>query len=689
MGVQHASVTLSTNELDDVESTQLAAAVVKDGKEEGDEDDDNTPPPAAKAPAVAVNAKGAAAAKTPVAAKAAAATKTATAAKTAAAAMTAAAAKAAAAPQVVDAAKTAAAAKVAAAVGTAAAAKAAAAAKLAAAAKVAAASEMAAATKAAAAAKTAAAPKVAAAAKTAAAAKAAAAKAAAAANVVVSKKAASSGSPVAHKPAAKSAGTITPAATSKAAASTWFHWPSLGHMPWVGEDPVHLWKIGGETNWDQLLGALIISFVLLLVATIAEGSTETGRSMQPASQTQAGARMVEIDVLKFLCMCGVTYYHQFMCSGTMNLLVCAFSLSGFTFVAGMHSKDGGRGIMSAKAIRGCCTLLVGACLFNVVFTSLFGAMYAEGVLKFFNMNPALAPQIHLGVAPFAWYLLAIVVWRALVTPVYNMLAFAGAGEMEACFGIVSLCILARCVMPEVCKQVGSWAVIYYHISFYAPFFAVGLAVKDAQLPTRLRNVCVILAGVFLLSVMASTFTKPTDGPWSQFAHYIAQTTGYNPLTAVKQEFLMDIIVQISMSLSFVVSILEAVRLCSSSLLALGPEPTGNFFKTVATWGSRSFTAYMLNYPLVMVARGSCHHSFVVAGLPVSEIVRIIFAVAVTIFFCSGPVDKILGPLVRPDWLLNTILAPIQGKGSPKTASETRKMIGGDPYQKALQHRVLS
>jgi len=667
VGVQHASVLLAAKELDDVESTQLAVGVVEGEQHEsqGDEDDDkkedkgqefveeeqlpasffkshtgdaaNTPPTVAKAPAGqkpagAVKAKGAVVAKSAVAAKAAAATKAAAAAKTAAAA------------------------------------------KAAVAAKVAAAAKAAAGAKVEAAAKTAAAAKIAAAAKTAAAKVEAAA---VAAKTAVAAKAAASGSPVAPKPATQ----------SKTAASTWFHWPSLGTMPLIGEDPEHLWKIGGETNWDQLLGPLIISFVLLLVATMAERSSETGLSMQPPSQTRAGARMVNIDVLKFLCMCGVTYFHQFMCNATTSALVGAFFLSGFTLVAGMQSKDGGRGIMSAKAIRGCCTLLAGACLFNVLFTSLFGVMYAEGLLKLFNLNPALATQIHLGTAPLAWYVLAIVMWRAIVTPLYNMLANAGGSEMEACCGTLSMCILARFVMPEVCKQLGSWAVVYYRISFYAPFFAVGLAVKDAQLPTRLRTLSTILAGVFLLCVIGSSFTKPTDGPWSELAHYVTQTTGYYPRTAAKQESLMGIIVQISMSLSFVVTILEAVRLCYSSLLALGPEPLGSCIEGVGTWGSRSLTAYMLNYPLMMIARGSCDHSFVVAGLPVSEIFRIICAIVVTIFFCSGPVDKILGPVVRPAWLLDILLSPIQGKGPSKSISEPCKTIGEDPYQGAWQRRI--
>jgi len=490
-----------------------------------------------------------------------------------------------------------------------------------------------------------------------------------------SKTAAASGWPVVHQSAAK-------AAVAK----------TLAVKPYVGEDPDHLFLSGGETSWDQVLGALIISFVLLVLATIAERASETARPIQAPSQSRAGARTVNIDVLKFLCMCGVTYYNQFMFSPSMKILVSSFFLPGFTFVAGMHSKDGGRRIMSAKSLRGCCSLLLGACLFNVMFSSIFGVLYADGFLKSFNMLPARASQIHLGTAPWAWYLLAIVMWRQIVTPLYNMLAHVGSGEMEAFCGTLSLCVLARYIMPEVCKQVGPSAIIYYRIIFFAPFFAIGLAVKDANLPTRLRSLSTILTALFLLSVTASSFTKPTDGLWFEMAHYIAQTTGHYPL-AVKHEFLMDIIVQISMSLSVVVSILEGLRLCYSYLVALGP-----CIETVATWGSRSLTAYMLNYIFVLFASSQGHNDFALGGWAMAEILRVASAVLVTMFFCSGPVDKIFGPLLRPEWLLDIILMPIQGNAALKSSSDTYavktidtrqgKSIGGDPYEVAYYSRIV-
>jgi hypothetical protein len=315
----------------------------------------------------------------------------------------------------------------------------------------------------------------------------------------------------------------------------------------------------------------------------------------------------------------------------------------------MVCKDDGNLMMSVKAAHGCCVLLLGCCMFNLAFTSTFGFLFAKGVFNGIDLHP-FASRIHFGTAPMGWFLLALVVWRAIVTPLHNVIAQSGASQYVACFLVVSVCMVVRLVISELCSQIGPDFYIYYRIAFYAPFYAAGVATDHLQLANA--NLCccsTVLTFMLLLCNLTSAFIQPCDTVWCQHADHAATIAG-SPPDANHPELVRDSIVQFVLSMSFVVTLLAAFRNCE--------------LETVGAWGTRTLTAYLLNFPLMALTDNVC------AGTLLDDMKGVVLSILIAAVCCSKPVDIILAPLVRPKWLLDMLWLPLHSAGAKSSTSET-------------------
>jgi hypothetical protein len=358
--------------------------------------------------------------------------------------------------------------------------------------------------------------------------------------------------------------------------------------------------------------------------------------------------MDHVEVFKFICMCGIVYSSHFSYTSSMRRFASCFNYGGFALAIGVGAKDDGKAVWSVQMARECCLMLLGTCLYNVLVEFWFGFIYMRSASNF-SIFTSEASHIHLGTAPWCWLVLAIVMWRCSITPLYNTMRHCGASGSLALYIVLFFGVPIREHLTQQCLQ---WSEMYHRIAFYMPFYAVGVALDESQLASAgvlyssfAMTLCVVACFVFVAS--------PDCGSNAcVFAGFVVDTVGMLPSTYPEcaKEALGEIIFQLSFSLALILSLLHTMRLWCTSWLGSPSTILPRIIELFAGLGSRSMNAYFLLFFLTLFKElDTTEHAsmFQIVGI---EVLSWLSAISFTAFCCSQPVEILMGQVLRPTWI---------------------------------------
>lgn len=398
-----------------------------------------------------------------------------------------------------------------------------------------------------------------------------------------------------------------------------------------------------------LVHAALQSIQVMVTLVTGGGGERNPQNQSPNSQAH---RADYFDVVKFICMFGVTVWHlnlDVSPNGLVQQFFGSFFLSGFAFVAGIFGRDAGKVIMSFHAIKACATLLIGLLFVNFVIYR-YDPLTGQQMMQVF-------PGPDDGI--LGWWVVAILWWRILLTPLFNLLRALRLSSGIACLLSVIACVWALPGKNMVIEWQPVSQDLYTRMIFYAPFYCMGLALEKATLTTILDNAtaqrCSALVGAaFLLCFIA----QERNWPGSLLASSITQRIGAYPFFGVvATESWTDTCLRIAGSEAVTVTMFVAVRkMCTISECQSGDSwmgtIMGSLLNTLKSWGSNTLNAfYLARFEAKLHVINSIQWHVGTIQIPLLCI-QVPVALLWTALCCSNLVELIFGQLLaRPAWVM--------------------------------------
>jgi hypothetical protein len=419
--------------------------------------------------------------------------------------------------------------------------------------------------------------------------------------------------------------------------------------------------MAGEPTWNHTLVILLVLFWFTVLASFHQrdsapssaiaDNAHQGNATEVTLKPAAPARCLHWDIVKFLCIWMVTDSHMYTAglyySPKINNSVF---LAGFALVSGVMSKDKDRFLMSAQALRKCTILLLGLCLFHVMRVLVRMLVH--------KVSPSRLLHWPLPNAPHMWFILAIVCYRCLLTPLFNAVKHRSSVH-TACALSVTVCVLAQWVMNEFVWQTADLQA-YGRIVFYAPFYCIGLAMDTSSLENPLVKQTSIFGAAFF--IVCYLTQSSSSGTLHAVTKHVSERITTYPDGLLAGEVWHDTILRLMGSVACCVALcVMAKTWCEASM----PKPIAAVTATLAAFGSRTLTTYycqafVWDTDLFGFGLGTALEAHGLTSPDIlgfwSYLVFPCWSFALTALFSSTYMDSALAWLIQPDWLVDGLLS---------------------------------